>query len=98
MGGIRVFTKNSVYFLRFVCSNQKNVFGPLTSEPTAMLYEAHCKLELNDSKFYDYIKCIMSEDKMRIAVDECLLAAANCFDTSLQKTLLKVRYYNYKLY
>lgn len=36
----------------------------------------------------------MSEDKMKIAVDECLQAAANCFDTNLQKTLLKVNFIN----
>ncbi|VDP16867.1 unnamed protein product [Onchocerca flexuosa] len=64
-----------------------SVLGVASSEPGAILYEASEKLIEGTYGVYEYIHMI--EDQMEKAVQQCLVAAAHQFDTTLQKKMLK---------
>uniref|UniRef100_A0A8R1Y1P4 Vacuolar protein sorting-associated protein 16 homolog n=2 Tax=Onchocerca TaxID=6281 RepID=A0A8R1Y1P4_ONCVO len=87
LDGIKVFTTNELVFLSQVPDAVDSVLGVASPEPGAILYEASEKLIKGTYGVYEYIHMI--EDQMEKAVQQCLVAAAHQFDTTLQKKMLK---------
>lgn len=68
----------------------QHVLGVTSSSPSALLFDASKKLEQNNLSCDVYSYVNMIGDNISTSVDECIETAAQHFDASTQKELLKV--------
>ena len=89
--GVRVITNDSCEFLQRVPEANFDIFKIGSLTPSAMLYDAYIEFEKKNASSINNIRSI--KNSLRGAVNACLEAAANEFDTSLQKSLLRAASY-----
>ncbi|XP_074657658.1 vacuolar protein sorting-associated protein 16 homolog [Tubulanus polymorphus] len=87
LDGIRVISNNLHEFIQRVPSASEDVFKIGSMCPGAMLYEASKQFQRKSQHADDYIRMI--KDRLDVAVDECIEAGGQEFNTSRQKSLLK---------
>ena len=89
--GVRVITNDTCEFLQRVPEANFDIFKIGSLTPSAMLYDAYIEFEKKNASSIKNIRSIKT--KLPVAVKACLEAAANEFDSSLQKSLLRAASY-----
>ncbi|KAI8834303.1 Vps16, N-terminal region-domain-containing protein [Chytridium lagenaria] len=85
--GIRLISRDRVSFLQRVPEPVESVFKVGSTTPGAFLYDAHDHFERKSPRADENVRSIRTS--MQEAVEACLEAALNEFDTTQQKQLLK---------
>ncbi|ORY47768.1 hypothetical protein BCR33DRAFT_677973 [Rhizoclosmatium globosum] len=85
--GVRIITNDKCLFLQKVPNSTDEVFKIGSTHPGAILYDAHEHFVRKSPRADENIRSIKAD--LTLAVDTCLEAAANEFNTTRQKALLK---------
>ncbi|KAI9347012.1 Vps16, N-terminal region-domain-containing protein [Obelidium mucronatum] len=86
--GVRIITNDKCQFLQKVPNVTEEIFKIGSTAPGAILFDAYDHFQRKSPRADENIRSIKSE--LSLAVDACLEAAANEFNSSRQKLLLKV--------
>lgn len=89
LDGVRLLSSSNHEFLQRVPPPIEDVFKIGSMRAGSMLYEAYKEYDKKSKRADEYIRVIMEQGIMNDAVDQCVLAAAEVFESSQQKTLLR---------
>lgn len=91
MDGVRILTIYCHEMIQKVPKCVSNIFAINSQEPSSWLFEAHKKFQEKSHRSDEYL-CLI-QDKLPMAVDECIDAASYEYDTETQKSLIRAAYF-----
>ncbi|XP_037955262.1 vacuolar protein sorting-associated protein 16 homolog [Teleopsis dalmanni] len=91
MDGVRILTNSAHEMIQQLPKCVQNIFAINSQEPSSFLFEAQKKFQEKSHQSDEYIS--LFRDKMDVAVNECIEAAAYEFCTETQKSLLRSAYF-----
>ncbi|CAD6994611.1 unnamed protein product [Ceratitis capitata] len=91
MDGVRIITNSAHEMIQKLPKCVQNIFAVNSQEPSSFLFEAQKKYQEKSHQADEYLS--LFRDKMDVAVDECIEAAAYEFCTETQKSLLRTAYF-----
>jgi len=89
LDGVRLLSASRHELLQRVPDPIEYVFKIGSLKAGSMLYEAYKEYDKKSKRADEYIRVILEQGIMGDAVDQCVLAAAEEFETKLQKELLR---------
>lgn len=91
MDGVRILTNNCHEMIQKVPKCVNNIFAINSQESSSWLFEAHKKFQEKSHRSDEYL-CLI-QDKLPMAVNECIDAAGYEFDTKTQKSLIRAAHF-----
>lgn len=91
MDSVRVLTNTCHEMIQKVPKCVNHIFAINSQEPSSFLFEAHKKFQERSHQSDEYL-CLI-KDRLPAAVDECIESAVYEFDSTTQKSLIRVRHF-----
>lgn len=88
MDGVRILTNNAHEMIQKLPQCIHNIFAINSQEPSSFLFEAERKYQEQSHQAAEYLS--LFQDRMEIAVNECIEAAGHEFCPTTQKSLMRV--------